>query len=97
MRTRPVRSMKTTVVIELYGVPRMRAGCPECEVVANTMGEAVRALEQQCPQLAGSVIVDGQLLAAYRMSLNGQQFVTDPFTPLGPGDSLVLVAADAGG
>jgi molybdopterin converting factor small subunit len=86
-----------SVVIELYGVPRLRAGRRECRVQATNVAEAIVALERECPALAGSVIANGQLLSAYRLSLNGQQFVTDPATRLEPGDSLVLIAADAGG
>jgi hypothetical protein len=55
------------------------------------------ALERQCPALAGSVLDGGWLLPAYRLSLGGHSFVTDPATPLKPGDSLILLAADAGG
>ena len=55
------------------------------------------ALAAQCPQLSGCVVVDGWHLPAYRLSLNGRSFVTDPATRLAAGDSLVLLAADAGG
>jgi len=85
------------VTIELYGVPRVRAGRRECSVSASTVADAVRSLERQCPELTGSVIIDGCLHAAYRLSLNGERFISDPTTPLAAGDSLVLVAADAGG
>lgn len=85
------------VTIELYGVPRVRAGRRECIVSATTVAEAVRSLEQQCPELTGSVIIDGCLHSAYRLSLNGERFISDPTTPLVAGDALVLVAADAGG
>ena len=85
------------VVIELYGVPRLRAGRSELTVSAGTVAEAMIAMEQQCPALAGAVVAQGRLLPAYRVSLNGETFVTDPATRLRPGDSLVLIAADAGG
>ena len=55
------------------------------------------ALAAQCPQLSGCVVVGGWHLPAYRLSLNGKSFVTDPATRLAAGDSLVLLAADAGG
>lgn len=89
--------LRRSVVIELYGVPRLRAGRRECAVQAASVAEAIVALARECPALSGVVISNGQLLPAYRLSLNGQQFVTDPTTRLAPGDSLVLIAADAGG
>jgi hypothetical protein len=54
-------------------------------------------LENQCPQLSGTVLANGWPLPAYRLSLNGLSFVTDPAVPLQRGDSLILLAADAGG
>ena len=86
-----------TVVIELYGVPRLRAGRSQVTVQASSVAEAIAALDQQCPALEGHVISEGRLLPAYRVSLNGQTFVSDPATRLRSGDSLVLIAADAGG
>ena len=83
--------------IEFYGVPRLRAGRREVCVHAGSLGEAIVALEHACPALSGCVITAGSLLPAYRFSLNGQTFVSNPLTRLAPGDSLVLVAADAGG
>ncbi len=85
------------VQVELFGVPRLRAGRASCSVMAANAGEAMAALETQFPQLAGSVLVGGWPLPAYRLSLNGQTFVTDPAVRLQPGDSLILLAADVGG
>src|SRR5262245_54305946 len=86
-----------SVVVELYGVPRMRAGRRQCQVRATCVGDAMAALERECPQLSGAVLANGWPLSAYRISLNGQFFVSDPAWKLAEGDALVLVAADAGG
>ena len=86
-----------SVLIELYGVPRLRAGRRQCRVRATCVREAMAALEREFPQLSGDVMVRGWPLPAYRLALNGQIFVTDPAMQLADGDSLVLVAADAGG
>jgi len=86
-----------TVQVELFGVPRLRVGRAACVVTAASAGDAMAALESQCPELAGSVLEGGWLLPAYRLSLNGQSFLTDPAARLQPGDSLILLAADAGG
>ena len=85
------------VTVELYGVPRLRAGRGEVLVQAAELSEAIAALEEECPGLRDAVIQGGRLLSAYRVSLNGRDFVSDPATRLRAGDRLVLVAADAGG
>jgi molybdopterin converting factor small subunit len=85
------------ITIELYGVPRLRAGMARLSVTAATVGEALRRLARECPALAGSVIDDGRVRQAYKLSLNGDRFVSDPDTQLSEGDSLLLLAADVGG
>ena len=37
------------------------------------------------------------LHAVYKLSLNGERFVSDPETPLADGDVLLLLSADVGG
>lgn len=88
---------QVAVLVELFGVPRLRAGRPACTVTAASIGDAMAALESQCPQLSGTVLANGWPLPAYRLSLNGNSFVTDPAVRLQAGDSLILLAADAGG
>lgn len=84
--------------IEMFGIPRLRAGRGECEVVASTVGQALRGLAVICPGLSGSVLVEGERIApSYRLSLNGDRFLTDPLTPLKVGDALILLSADVGG
>jgi hypothetical protein len=85
------------VQFELFGVPRLRAGQGAIAVEARTLGEALRELARECPALAGSVIVGNALHPAYKLSLNGEQFVTDPALALSAHDCLLLLAADAGG
>ena len=50
-----------------------------------------------CPALDGSVVREGLVNSAYRLSLNGERFVSDPRTPLADGDVLLLLSADVGG
>lgn len=85
--------------IELFGVPRLRAGTGRLAVEGASVGEALRALASACPALAREVMPpDGRgLHPAYRLSLNGDRFVSDPATPLADGDTLLLLAADVGG
>jgi molybdopterin converting factor small subunit len=86
-----------SVQFELFGVPRLRAGRSVFEVEAQTVGEALAGLARACPSLDGTVILGQSVHAAYKLNLNGEQFVTDAATPLSAGDCLLLMAADVGG
>ncbi|MGE3819439.1 MAG: MoaD/ThiS family protein [Isosphaeraceae bacterium] len=87
-----------SVEVELYGVPRLRAGAARVTVVGNSVGEDLAARGRACPNLAGPVILSGgRVHPAYRLSVNGERFVTEPATPLADGDTLLLLAADVGG
>lgn len=86
------------VYVELFGVPRLRAGASRLAVEAADLGEALRALSRSCPALLGSVLSsEGTLHPAFTLNLNGLKFTTDPSTPLRDGDSLILLAVDVGG
>jgi molybdopterin converting factor small subunit len=85
------------ITVELYGVPRLRAGTGRLNVEATTLARALAALGAACPALDGSVIRGEQVHPAYRLCLNGDRFVSDPATPLAEGDVLLLLAADVGG
>ncbi len=85
------------VTIELFGVPRLRAGRDVVEVEAASLGEALAALGLECPSLEGPVVASGRLLSHYLVARNGVQFTADPATSLSPGDTLVVLSADAGG
>jgi molybdopterin converting factor small subunit len=87
----------SAVTVELYGLPRARAGRSELTVAAATAGEALAALVAACPALAAVRRPDGGLAPHYLLSLDGERFVTDLAEPLRPGDRLVLLSADAGG
>jgi len=86
------------VHVELFGVPRLRAGVSRLTVEAASLGEALLALSRACPVLLGSVLtIEGSLQPAYTLNINGQRFTTDPATPLRDGDSVILLAVDVGG
>jgi sulfur-carrier protein len=113
MRTAPVRAgpasfiapehsargarIRHVITIELFGVPRLRAGRDAIAVEASSLGEAIRALGAACPALGTSVVADGKLGAHYLVALNGRQITADATTPLSAGDVLVLLSAEAGG
>ncbi len=83
--------------IELFGVPRLKAGGGRFDCDGRTVGEALQSLATICPGLAGSVIGSGRVLPSYILSINGDRFVSDPATPLDDGDVLLLLSADVGG
>ncbi len=85
------------IAIELYGVPRLRAGTPLLHLEASTVGQALRELGRMCPALKSSVLRPELMHAVYKLSLNGERFVSDPETPLAEGDVLLLLSADVGG
>jgi molybdopterin-guanine dinucleotide biosynthesis protein A len=95
---RPSGPHSPRVLVELFGVPRLRAGVSRIWVEGVDLGSALRSLCSACPPLVGTILsADGALEAAYTVNLNGRTFVTDPRTPLDDGDSLILLGVDAGG
>jgi molybdopterin converting factor small subunit len=82
--------------VEFLGVPRQRAGISELEVQADTLGQLLGTLAQRIPSLGELIGSDG-LHSALVANLNGDRFVSDPETPLGENDCVLLLSADAGG
>lgn len=91
------KTTQSDVVIELFGIPRHRAGVAQVEVPAVTVAEALAALQERCPALRGLVKADGTPGSEYLLSIDGRTFVTDPQRALTPGCRLLLLSADAGG
>ena len=85
------------IAIEFYGVPRLRAETRLVRLEASTVGQALRELGRICPALEGSVLRQGTIHEAFKLSLNGERFVSDPETFLNEGDVLLLLSADVGG
>ena len=90
-------SQVPTVRLELYGVPRARAGSSELTVPARTLGEALAELERRLPVLRDVCVLGGRLKPGYLVNINGQRFTSDVATPLAEGDSVLILSADAGG
>ncbi len=91
------REGQVVITIELFGVPRLRAGTAQVRLDAASLATALGGLGRLCPALDGPVIAGGALHPAYLACLNGQNFVSDPATPLADGDVLLVMAADVGG
>lgn len=86
-----------TIVVEFYGMPREWAGVASATARGATLADVLRQLEQQFPRLAAQCLGGGILRGDCAANLNGQRFVSDPGTSLKPGDTLLIMSADAGG
>lgn len=83
--------------VEFFGIPRNRAGVAAVECAANCLGDLLLALARRFPSLATDCFAGDRLREGYAANLNGDQFVTDSATPLGDGDCVLILSADAGG
>jgi molybdopterin-guanine dinucleotide biosynthesis protein A len=96
----PAASIHCTV--ELFGVARLLARTSEVSLAlpaGATFAEALAALAEQLPVLVGQVISPDRrrLVDGYACNVNGLVFVRTPTAVVHPGDSLVILSADAGG
>ena len=82
--------------VEFLGVPRQRAGISQLEVQADTLGQLLGTLATQIPPL-GEFIAADRLHSSFIANLNGDQFISDPGTPLAEADCVLILSADAGG
>ena len=85
------------VVVELFGIPRARAGLAQTSAVGGNLGDALADLATRFPQLAETCIDGRALRAGYIVNLCADRFVTSPETPLSEGDTILLLSLDAGG
>jgi molybdopterin converting factor small subunit len=82
--------------VEFLGIARERAGIPELEVQADTLGQLLAALTARLPGF-GALLAHDRLHPSIAANLNGDCFVSDPQTALSAGDRLLILSADAGG
>ncbi len=82
--------------VEFLGVPRERAGISTLEVHATTLGQLLGTLAIEVPSLA-ELIVAERLHPSLAANLNGDEFVSDPRTPLAEHDYVLILSADVGG
>lgn len=86
--------------VEFFGIPRQRAGISAMEVHAETLGQLLDTLSARFPAFSDFIGGDGQgarLHPVFVANLNGDRFVSDPRTPLGENDRVLILSADAGG
>jgi molybdopterin converting factor small subunit len=82
--------------VEFLGVSRERAGVAEIDVHAETLGRLLGTLAARMPGLAELIAVD-RLHPSLAANLNGDRLISDPETPLGRDDRVLILSADVGG
>ena len=88
---------EASVIVEFYGVPRLRAGRAEIAVIPGSVAEVLAEVRERCPGLKDLLRPDGRLSPHYLLSLDGEEFLTDLSRLLTSGTHLLLLSADAGG
>jgi molybdopterin synthase sulfur carrier subunit len=96
MRREGVVSAPQPVIVEFYGVPRLRAGRATLEIPPGTAADVLRAVSRACPGL-GDLCVGDRLASHYLLSRDGRMFLGDLSQPVVAGEHLLLLSADAGG
>jgi molybdopterin converting factor small subunit len=90
------------VSVELFGVPRLKAGRRELELELPTdpgRQDLVEAIANECPVLLGSVLREdlSDLQDGYVFNHNGISFLSGDSPRLQTGDFLLLLSNQAGG
>ena len=85
------------VAVELFGIPRARAGAAQTTSGGHCLGDVLADLAQRFPALAEACIEGRRLRPGFTANLGGERFVTAPETPLHDGDTVMLLSVDAGG
>ena len=85
------------VVVELYGIARVRAGVAQITVAGRCLGDVLADLANRFPALAEACIAGRNLRPGFMANLNGRCFVTAEDTVLTEGDRVLLLHLDAGG
>ena len=85
------------VEVELFGIPRARAGVVRTTAEGSNLGDVLADLAGKYPQLAETCIDGRSLRSGFIVNLGAKQFVTSPETPLADGETVLLMSLDAGG
>ncbi len=86
-----------TVHVELFGIPRERAGVDKVDVEATDLGDVLDELAVRFPTFAETCLSEGELRSGYLANVNGCQFTRDNNTELTPDTTILILSADAGG
>ena len=87
----------STVAVELFGIPRARAGVAQATARGTCLGDVFEDLARQYPGLAEHCIDGRRLRTGFTANLGSERFVTAPETPIPFGATVLLLSLDAGG
>ena len=85
------------VIVELFGIPRLRAGRAELAVAPGSVADVLAEVRLRCPGLSDLLTDEGQLSPHYLLSIDGSCFLKDLAHTLRIGERLLLLSADPGG
>ena len=85
------------IAVELFGIPRARAGVAKSYAVGSNLGDVLADLAQRFPSLAETCIDGRSLRPGFVVNLSADRFVTAPETPINERDTVLLMSLDAGG
>ena len=85
------------VVVELYGLPRLRGGAERVELAAGRLDGLLTALARVLPGLVPDIIADGKLTEHALVAIDGRSLLVDPPAEIPDGAVLVMISAQAGG
>lgn len=84
------------IVVEFFGIARLKAGISEIKVSGDVLRDVLQQLEKELFS-PGELIQLGQLSPHYRISLDGREFLSHLDAPIPPRARLILLGADIGG
>ena len=91
-----------SVLVELFGTPRLRTGKHEVALelqAESSRREVIAALAEACPELVGHGICEdlSDLDEGFVFNQGGMTFLSGERFTFQPGDSLLLLSSQAGG
>lgn len=78
------------VTVELFGIPRARAGAAQTTAVGHCLGDVLADLAKRFPALAEACIEERNLRPGFTTNLGGQRFVTSRETSPHEDDTVML-------
>jgi molybdopterin converting factor small subunit len=85
------------ITVELFGIPRVRAGTAETSATGSNLGDVLADLARRFPPLADVCIEGRALRPGFIVNLSAERFVSSPETVLREGETVLLLSLDAGG
>jgi hypothetical protein len=85
------------VTIELYGLPRLRAGAERCELPPGPLHALLNGLAGALPGLVPDILCNGRLTEHALLAIDGRDLLADPEAMIADGSVLVLISAQSGG